>query len=196
MQRFRHLPDCFLGFICSSVIGFRRSTRWSTAATAPLRGASTSAPHRSLWRGYGLIWTGKMRQTAGRSQIMYPPHFDFNLTPSDMIKSWLTSVYFNEALFILHSSKSGGDSTLIQKLAEMSEWMCNTCCSFTFASISSKCIAATISFWPVDSFFPSHRLRSESHAGAEDEGGRRIEEGVTVTYWTGLHCLSQRERHF
>lgn len=141
-----------------------------------------------------------MRQMAGRSRIMYSPQrlsiLILTRLPQTWFKSWRTSIYFNEALFILHSSKSGGDSTLIQKLAEMSKWMCSVRCIFAFGSpISSKCIIATIGFWPVDSF-SSRRLRSESHAGAEDEGGRRIEEGVTVTYWTGLHCLSQRDTTF
>ena len=41
----------------------------------------------------------------------------------------------------------------------------------------------------------SRRLHSESYAGAEDEGGCRIKEGVTGSYWTYVHCPSLCEHH-
>lgn len=61
--------SCFV-FICSCPIGSRRSTRWSTAAIAPLRGLWISAPLQSLWRGYDSMWTDKMKLMAGRSQTV------------------------------------------------------------------------------------------------------------------------------
>lgn len=54
--------------ICSCPTASRRSTRWWTAATAPLRGLWTWAPVRSPWRGYASTWTGKMKPMAGWSQ--------------------------------------------------------------------------------------------------------------------------------
>lgn len=39
---------CFLLSVCSCLIGFRRSTRWSTAGTAPSRGVWTWAPLQNL----------------------------------------------------------------------------------------------------------------------------------------------------
>lgn len=58
---------CFLPSFCRCLIAFRRSTRWSTVATAPVRGAWIWAQLQNLWRGYDLIWMGRMRLMAGLS---------------------------------------------------------------------------------------------------------------------------------
>lgn len=96
----------FLPSFCRCLIVFRRSTRWSTVATAPLRGVWISDQLQNLWRGYDLIWMGRMRLMAGMSwmDIWYLP---------------LNTIWTHLYAFIC--SKSGGDSTLIQKLAEMSK---------------------------------------------------------------------------
>lgn len=90
--------------------------------------------------------------------------------------------FFIYSLYIWIHSKSGGDSTLIQKLTEMSK---------SHRHLNSYvCFTLGDTFSP---FFLSHSLYSESHAGAENEGRRRIEEGVTGTYWAVLHCLFTQE---
>lgn len=103
----------FFLFFCRCLIAFRRSTRWWTVATAPLRGAWISAQLPNLWRGYDLTWMGRMKLMAGLSWMAISRKED---------EIWyLQWNILRTHLYVFISSKSGGDSTLIQKLAEMSK---------------------------------------------------------------------------
>lgn len=108
---FSDLLFLVLHFTRSFPIGFRRSTRWSTAATAPLRDLWIWAPPQNLWRGYDSMWMDKMKQMAGWSQIVLylPEHLRFQrkkkmdqCTDVNANKAWTLCVHIHHSSFNIH----------------------------------------------------------------------------------------------
>lgn len=94
---FSDLLCLVLHFTRSFPIGFRRSTRWSTAATVPLRDLWIWAPPQNLWRGYDSMWMDKMKQMAGWSQIVFARAFTFldQCTDVNANKAWTLCVHIH-----------------------------------------------------------------------------------------------------
>ncbi len=183
---FAHFLPCS---VCSSPIGSRRSTRWSTAATAPTRGLWISALHRSLWRGYGLIWTGKMKPTAGGCYLSSPP-------ASWSVNCASESKTLNARYIFLFTANL---EEILHWYRNLQRWVSANCLilSSIFASL---CILAVnlMSCECVCNVLMNLLVQAPLGVVCRSRRWRRTqnrERSNLQTYWTGLHCLSHHEHY-